>query len=90
MRPSAALSSVTQYAMPSEFGGKWETECLKTRFSLPTLMCAGYRVKLIITIIKHIFQLKLELTLEEMIYLILSFSRSGGEPRSLYRAKFGI
>ena len=25
---------------------KWGTECLKTRFPLPTLLCAGYSVKL--------------------------------------------
>ena len=29
------------------FSGKWGTECLKTRFPLPTLQCAGYSVKLI-------------------------------------------
>ena len=45
-RQSAVLSSATQLAMPPEFGGKWRTECLNTRFSLPTLLCAGYRVKL--------------------------------------------
>ena len=28
--------------MPSEFGGKWETECLNIRFPLSTLLCAGY------------------------------------------------
>ena len=27
-----ALSSATQHAMPSEFGGKWRRECLNTRF----------------------------------------------------------
>ena len=26
-----ALNSVTQHAMPLEFGRKWETECLNTR-----------------------------------------------------------
>ena len=46
-RLSAALSSATQHAMPPEFGRKWGTECLNTRFPLPTLRCAGYRVKLI-------------------------------------------
>ena len=30
------LSSATQYATPPELGGKWETECLNTRFPLPT------------------------------------------------------
>ena len=43
---SAALSSATQHAMPPEFGGKWETECLNTRFPRPTLLCAGYSVKM--------------------------------------------
>ena len=46
-RLSVALSSATQHAMPSEFGRKWGTECLNTRFSLPTLLYAGYSVKLI-------------------------------------------
>ena len=43
-----ALSAATQYAKPSEFGGKCGTECLNIRFPLPTLLCAGYRQKLII------------------------------------------
>ena len=30
----------TQHAV-SEIGGKWGTECLNTRFPLPTLLCAG-------------------------------------------------
>ena len=46
-RQSAALSSATQYAMPPESSRKWGTECLNTRFPLPTLLCAGYNVKLI-------------------------------------------
>ena len=33
-------------AEPPEFGRKWGTECLNTRFPLPTLQCAGYSVKL--------------------------------------------
>ena len=35
--------------MPPELGGKWETECLDihNRIPLPTLLCAGYSVKLI-------------------------------------------
>ena len=37
----------TQHAMPPEFGRKWETECLNNRFPLPTLLYAGYSVKLI-------------------------------------------
>ena len=44
---SASLSSATQHAMPPEFGRKWGTECLNTGFPLPTLLCAGYSVKLI-------------------------------------------
>ena len=32
--------------MPPELGGKWETVCLNTTFPLPTLLCAGYSVKL--------------------------------------------
>ena len=46
-RLSAALSLAIQHAMPPEFGRKWGTECLNTRFPLPTLLCAGYSVKLI-------------------------------------------
>ena len=45
-RQSAALSSATQHAFPLEFGEKWETECLNTRFALPKLLCAEYSVKL--------------------------------------------
>ena len=45
-RLSAALSSATQHAMPPEFGREWGTECLNTRFPLPTLLCPGYSVKL--------------------------------------------
>ena len=33
--------------MLPKFGRKWGTECLNTRFPLPTLQCAGYNVKLI-------------------------------------------
>ena len=46
-RQSAALNSTTQHTMPPELGGKWGTECLNTRFPLPSLLCAGYSVKLI-------------------------------------------
>ena len=45
-RHSTVLSSATQHAMPSEFSEKWGKECLYTRFPLPTLLCAGYSVKL--------------------------------------------
>ena len=47
-RQSAALSSATQHAMPPEFGGNWGTECLNTRFPLPTPLCTRYSVKLIV------------------------------------------
>ena len=46
-RQSGVLSFATQHAMPPDLGGKWGTECLNTRFPLPTLLCAGYSVKLI-------------------------------------------
>ena len=45
-----ALSSATQHEMPPKLGRKWGTECLNTRFLLPTLLCAGYSVKLIFNI----------------------------------------
>ena len=32
-RLSASFSSVTQHAMPPEFGEKWEAECLNTKLS---------------------------------------------------------
>ena len=42
-RQIAALSSTTQNAMPPNFGGKWITDCLNTRFSLPaSLLHAVY------------------------------------------------
>lgn len=37
--------SPTQQAMPAEFGEKWRTECLDTRYSLPTVQPVGYRMK---------------------------------------------
>ena len=46
------LEKMTQHAMPPEFGRKWETECLDTRFSLPTLLCVGYSVTLIFFLIQ--------------------------------------
>ena len=42
----AALISAAQHAMPPESGEKWGMECLNSRFPLPTLLCAGYSVKL--------------------------------------------
>ena len=47
-RQSAAFSSATQHTTPLEFGVKWGTECFNTRFLLPTLLRAGYSVKLIL------------------------------------------
>ena len=41
---SAALSSASQDT--TELHGKWGTECLNTRFPLPTPVYAGYSVKL--------------------------------------------
>ena len=46
-RQNAALSTATQHAMPPESGRKLGKECLNTRFPLPTLLYAGYSVKLI-------------------------------------------
>ena len=46
-RQSAALSSATQHAMPSDSGRKWGTECLNIMLPPPTLLCAGYSMKLI-------------------------------------------
>ena len=46
-RQKAALSSVIQHIMPPEFDGKWETECLNTRFPLSTLLCAESSLQLI-------------------------------------------
>ena len=40
---SAALSSATKHVMPQKIGG---TECRNTRLPLPTLLYAGYSVKL--------------------------------------------
>ena len=34
------VSSVTQHAMPPEFGGKWETDCLNAWFPLLSLLRA--------------------------------------------------
>ena len=38
---------------PTEVGGKWGTECLYTKFPLPTLLCMGYSVKLMKYLIKN-------------------------------------
>ena len=42
-----SLSSATQHAMLPEFDGNGGTECLNNRLPLPTLLCAGYSVKVI-------------------------------------------
>ena len=57
-RLSAALSSATQHALPPEVGRKRGTECLNTR---PTLLCAGYSVKLIKNKNKWLFYENIEL-----------------------------
>ena len=46
--------------MPPEFGGKWGTEFLNTRFPLPTLLCAGYSVKLIMMMMTIIILMVLQ------------------------------
>ena len=48
------LSSATQNAMPAEFGRKWGTEGLNTRFPLPTLLCAGYSEELFVLILNYL------------------------------------
>ena len=42
------MSSTTQHTMPPEFDGRWGTMCLNTEFPLPTMLCAGYSVKLLL------------------------------------------
>ena len=39
------LSRYTQYAMFQKWYKKWGTECLNTKFSLPSLLYAGCRIK---------------------------------------------
>ena len=41
-----ALTNATQRAMPTEFDGKWDVKCLDTTLPLPTVLHAGYSVKL--------------------------------------------
>ena len=43
---SVEAKRLVRHAMPSEFGGKWGTECLNTKFSI--LLCVGYSVMLIL------------------------------------------
>ena len=47
MRHKDDVGIHTLHAMPQETDGKRGAECLNTRFSLPTLLYAGYSVKLI-------------------------------------------
>ena len=49
-----------------KFGRKWGTECLNTRFPLPTLLCAGYSVKLIL-ISRHRFHLLFSISLPQIL-----------------------
>ena len=78
----------------SRFGRTWGTECLNTRFSLPTLQCAGYSVKLKLhQVVRPVVArgtkcdcktdwLWVRSPLEELKYLlkfIFLFLRSGGE-----------
>ena len=81
-RLSAALTSAIQHAMPPEFGRKWGTECLNTRFPLPTLLCAGYSVKLILIYFFNIFRLKLfsiQFLYKPLFSLIYRITASGEE-----------
>ena len=44
--PKCGVEFATQHAMPPELAGKCGTKCLNIRLILPTLLCAGYSVKL--------------------------------------------
>ena len=46
VRCVAVLSSATRHVLPREFGRKWGTECVITRFPLPTPLCMEYSVTL--------------------------------------------
>ena len=59
-RQKRGASSATQHAMPPELGGEWETECLNTRLPMPTLLCAGYSVKLIYIFFKLVTDILLK------------------------------
>ena len=68
-RTSTALTSATQHAIPLEFGIRWGTECLKTWFPLPTLLCAGYSVKRFISVLQsHFVPLRYEWTLLQFLH----------------------
>ena len=41
LRSGVERYSATQHTMPPEFGGKWKTECINTRFHL-LLFCSFY------------------------------------------------
>ena len=51
------MNSTTKHAMRPEFDEKWRMECLNIAFPLPTLLCAGYSVKLIICKINYLLLL---------------------------------
>ena len=72
-RTSAALRSATHHVMPSEFGRKWGTECLNTRFPLPPLQCAGYSVKLICYLNCTSLQKKRQKSYYILVFFIFSF-----------------
>ena len=55
--------------MPPKLGGKWGTECLNTRFPLPTLLCA----RLFIYIFAHLFKLFNRVYCKNEKNIILSF-----------------
>ena len=57
---NSALNFATQHAMTPEFGRKWRTECLSIRFPLPTLLRAGFSVKLIYNNNNNLFISKLQ------------------------------
>ena len=57
--------------MPPEFGRKWRTECLNTRFLLPILLYAGYSVKLIYLFINVV--LTSSPSLREILKIIIIF-----------------
>ena len=94
LRRSAALSSATQHA--SEFGRKWATEYLSTRFPLLTLLCAGYRAKLI-ELQKNLHRLpsacnpQFPLETNDKIYFFICFSQrdNAGGRRRHHRTRMG-
>ena len=82
-RLSAALSSATQHAMPPESGRLWGTECLNTRFPLPTLLCGGYSVKLIY-LFNFICYRKLQIESEEHSFESSKYKKVIRESRLIF------